>query len=81
VGALVSHRQTWAIALAKFLTDPVWWFYLFWLADFLKKEYGIGLSKLSLPLIVIYVVADVGSIRDGRPTCTRWPRICSPSRR
>ena len=64
-GRLFPHRQTWAIALAKFLTDPVWWFYLFWLADFLKKEYGIGLSQLSLPLIVIYVVADVGSIGGG----------------
>jgi ACS family hexuronate transporter-like MFS transporter len=64
-GRLFPHRQTWAIALAKFLTDPVWWFYLFWLADFLKKEYGIGLSKLSLPLIVIYLVADVGSIGGG----------------
>jgi ACS family hexuronate transporter-like MFS transporter len=62
---LFPHRQTWAIAIAKFLTDPVWWFYLFWLADFLKKEYGIGLSKLSLPLIVIYLVADVGSIGGG----------------
>jgi ACS family hexuronate transporter-like MFS transporter len=63
--SLFPHRQTWAIALAKFLTDPVWWFYLFWLADFLKKEYGLGLSKLSLPLIVIYLVADVGSIGGG----------------
>jgi ACS family hexuronate transporter-like MFS transporter len=62
---LFPHRQTWAIALAKFLTDPVWWFYLFWLADFLKKEYKISLTQMSLPLIVIYLVADVGSIGGG----------------
>lgn len=62
---LLPHRQTWAIATAKLLTDPVWWFYLFWLADFLKKEYNIGLSKLSLPLVVIYLVADFGSIGGG----------------
>lgn len=62
---LLPYRQTWAIAVAKLLTDPVWWFYLFWLADFLKKEYGLGLSKLSLPLVVIYLVADFGSIAGG----------------
>lgn len=62
---LLIHPQTWAIAVAKFLTDPVWWFYLFWLADFLKKQHGIGLSKLSLPLVIIYLVADVGSIGGG----------------
>jgi len=62
---LLPHRQTWAFAIGKFLTDPVWWFYLYWLADFLKKNYGIGLSKVSLPLIVIYVVADVGSVGGG----------------
>jgi ACS family hexuronate transporter-like MFS transporter len=58
-------RQTWAVAIAKLLTDPVWWFYLFWLADFLKKEYGLSMTQLSLPLIVIYLVADVGSIGGG----------------
>jgi ACS family hexuronate transporter-like MFS transporter len=58
-------RQTWAVAIAKLMTDPVWWFYLFWLADFLKKEYGLSMTQLSLPLIVIYLVADVGSIGGG----------------
>lgn len=62
---LLTYKQTWAVAVAKLLTDPVWWFYLFWLADFLKKQYGIGLSKLSLPLVVIYLVADVGSVGGG----------------
>jgi ACS family hexuronate transporter-like MFS transporter len=64
-GHVFPLRQTWAVAVAKLLTDPVWWFYLFWLADFLKKKYGLGLTQLSLPLIVIYLVADVGSIGGG----------------
>src|SRR5205807_1097881 len=62
---LFPHRQTWAFAVGKFLTDPIWWFYLYWLAKFLDKNYGISLSKLSLPVIVVYVTADVGSVGGG----------------
>jgi len=62
---LFPHRQTWAFAIGKFMTDPVWWFYLFWLAKFLDKNYHISLAKLSLPVIVVYVVADIGSIGGG----------------
>jgi len=62
---LLPLRQTWAIAAAKFLTDPVWWFYLYWLADFLKKKYGIGLAHVSLPLVAIYLFADFGSVGGG----------------
>ena len=62
---LLPLRQTWTIAAAKFLTDPVWWFYLYWLADFLKKKYGIGLAHVSLPLITIYLLADFGSVGGG----------------
>ena len=62
---LLGHRQTWAFALGKFLTDPVWWLYLFWIPDFLNRNYGINLSSIGLPLVVIYLVADVGSIGGG----------------
>ncbi len=62
---LLPHRQTWAFAIGKFLTDPVWWFYLYWTAKFLDKNYGISLAQVSLPLVVIYLVADVGSIGGG----------------
>ena len=62
---LFPHRQTWAFAVGKFLTDPIWWFYLYWLAKFLDKNYGISLSKLSVPVIVVYVTADVGSVGGG----------------
>lgn len=62
---LLPHRQTWAFALGKMLTDPIWWFYLFWLPKFLNKTYGLTIDKIGLPLVVIYLVADVGSIGGG----------------
>ena len=62
---LLPHRQTWAVVLAKFLTDPIWWFFLYWLPKFLNTEHGLTIDKLGLPLIVIYLVADGGSIFGG----------------
>jgi ACS family hexuronate transporter-like MFS transporter len=63
--SLLKHRQTWAFFLGKGLTDPVWWFYLFWLPKFLDTNYGVTLAGLAAPLVVIYLVADVGSIGGG----------------
>lgn len=63
--SLLKHRQTWAFFLGKLLTDPVWWFYLFWLPKFLDNNYGVTLAGLAAPLVVIYLVADVGSIGGG----------------
>lgn len=63
--ALLHQRQTWAFILAKFLTDPVWWFYLYWLPKFLDTRYHLSLSRLGLPLVVVYVVSDVGSVAGG----------------
>ncbi|WP_045726514.1 MFS transporter [Xanthomonas sp. GPE 39] len=62
---LLRHRQAWAFVVAKFLTDPVWWFFLFWLPKFLHDKYGLGLLQLGAPLIVIFLLADVGSIAGG----------------
>jgi ACS family hexuronate transporter-like MFS transporter len=62
---LLGFRQTWAYAVAKLLCDPVWFFYLFWLPKFLDTKYGVKLSGLALPLIVVYVVADIGSVAGG----------------
>ncbi|MDE2449512.1 MAG: MFS transporter [Gammaproteobacteria bacterium] len=62
---LLRHRQTWAFAAGKFLTDPVWWFLLFWLPKFLHHRYGLDLTQLGPPLVAIYVMADVGSIGGG----------------
>jgi ACS family hexuronate transporter-like MFS transporter len=62
---LLPWKQTWAFALAKALTDPIWWLYLFWVPDFLNKTHGLTLTKLGLPLVIIYLVSDVGSIFGG----------------
>jgi MFS transporter, ACS family, hexuronate transporter len=62
---LFPHRQTWAFAAGKFLTDPIWWVYLFWLPKFFNSNYGLNITQIGLPLVVIYVAADVGSIGGG----------------
>ncbi len=64
-GTLLKHRQTWAFAMGKFLTDPIWWFFLFWLPDFFGKNYGLDLKTFGPALIAIYLLADVGSIAGG----------------
>ena len=63
--SLFPHRQTWAFGIGKFLTDPIWWVYLFWLPDFLNKRHGLDLKNFGIPLAVIYIIADVGSIGGG----------------
>jgi ACS family hexuronate transporter-like MFS transporter len=63
--SLFGYRQTWSFAAAKFLTDPIWWMYLFWLPDFFSRTYGLSLLQLGPPIIVIYVVADIGSVGGG----------------
>ena len=62
---LLTYRQTWAFALAKFLTDPIWWFYLFWLPSFFDSRFHLGLSHLGLPLILVYNMSAIGSIGGG----------------
>jgi MFS transporter, ACS family, hexuronate transporter len=63
--SIIGYRQTWAFSVGKFLTDPVWWLYLFWLPKFFSSEYHLNLSGLTLPLIVIYCASAVGSIYGG----------------
>ncbi len=62
---LLGFRQTWAYSFAKFLTDPIWWFYLFWLPSYFSAKFNLNLSHLGLPLIVVYNVAAIGSIGGG----------------
>ena len=62
---LLSTRQTWAYMAGRFLIDPVWWTFLFWLPDFFSKRYGVDLKHFGPPLIAIYVMADVGSVLGG----------------
>ncbi len=62
---LVARRQTWAFGIGKFLVDPVWWFLLFWIPDFLQRDHGLKLVQLGLPIMVIYLLADIGSVAGG----------------
>jgi MFS transporter, ACS family, hexuronate transporter len=62
---LLCHRQTWAFTVAKFMTDPIWWFYLFWVPKFLNAKHGLSLAQIGLPLVAIYVMADIGSVAGG----------------
>ncbi|MEJ0005171.1 MAG: MFS transporter [Steroidobacteraceae bacterium] len=62
---LLTLRETWAYASGRFLIDPIWWFYLFWLPDFLNKTYHLDLSSYGPPLIAIYLISDVGSVLGG----------------
>ena len=63
--SLFRHKQTWAFALAKFITDPIWWFLLFWVPDFLQREHGLSLLQIGPPIVVIYLMADGGSVAGG----------------
>jgi ACS family hexuronate transporter-like MFS transporter len=62
---LLRYRQTWAFAVGKFLTDSMWWFYMTWLPKFLHDRHGLDLLQVGLPLVAIYVMADLGSIAGG----------------
>jgi MFS transporter, ACS family, aldohexuronate transporter len=62
---LLSYRQTWAFAIGKFLTDPIWWFFLFWLPSYFASRFHLNLAHLGLPLIIIYTMSSVGSVGGG----------------
>ena len=62
---LLGLRQTWAFAIGKFLTDPIWWFYLFWLPGYFSVHYGLDLKHIGLPLIVVYNATTIGSVGGG----------------
>jgi ACS family hexuronate transporter-like MFS transporter len=62
---LLPKRETWAFAIGKGLTDPVWWFYLFWLPKYLQETFGLSLYQAILPLLVLYNLTTVGSIGGG----------------
>jgi ACS family hexuronate transporter-like MFS transporter len=62
---LFAYRQSWAFVVGKFLTDPIWWFYLFWLPSYLSSKFHLTLATLGLPLVIVYTAATVGSIFGG----------------
>jgi len=63
--SLLPLKQTWAFAIGKFLTDAIWWFYLFWFPLFMNDRFGIDLRTIGLPMITVYLLADVGSVAGG----------------
>ncbi len=63
--SLIAHRQTWAFLIGKFMTDPIWWFFLFWMPKFLNTKHGLTLSELGWPLVIIYNMATIGSVAGG----------------
>jgi len=63
--SLLGYKQTWAFFVGKFLTDPVWWFILFWLPAFLKEQYGLTGTQVSFPIVVVYTMTMIGSIFGG----------------
>lgn len=63
--SLLAYRETWAWILARFLTDPVWWFYLYWIPKFLYSQHGLTLDRIGVPLVIIYLAADGGSVFGG----------------
>jgi len=62
---LLKYRQTWGFALAKFMTDAVWWFYLYWLPSYFNSRFKLDLSHIGLPLIIVYNLSVVGSVGGG----------------
>lgn len=62
---VLKAKETWAYAIGKFVIDPVWWMFLFWLPDFLARTYGMDLKQFGLPLVAIYLLSDVGSVGGG----------------
>lgn len=62
---LLTKRETWAYAIGKFLIDPIWWMFLFWLPDFLGKRYGLDLKTFGPPIVAIYLLSDAGSVGGG----------------
>jgi ACS family hexuronate transporter-like MFS transporter len=64
-GMLLGYKQTWAFSIGKLLTDPIWWFYLFWLPDFLESQYGLKGTAIALPVAAVYSLSVIGSIGGG----------------
>lgn len=62
---LITMREAWAFAVAKFLTDPVWFLMLFWLPKYFSSTYNVDLKVVLLPMIIMYLLSDVGSVMGG----------------
>jgi MFS transporter, ACS family, hexuronate transporter len=63
--SLIPLRQTWAFVIGKFTTDPIWWFFLFWLPKFLSTRHHLSMADMAWPLVIVYNSATLGSIGGG----------------
>ena len=75
---LLRYRATWAYVVGTFMTSPIWWFYLFWVPDFLHRTHGLNITAMGPPLVTIYLITDVGSIFGGWLSSTLIRRGMSP---
>ncbi len=64
-GCVFPRKETWAFAIAKFLTDPIWWFYLFWIPGYLQSTFHLSLQQSRVPVVLAYSISIVGSIGGG----------------
>jgi ACS family hexuronate transporter-like MFS transporter len=62
---VVPRKETWAFAIAKFLTDPIWWFYLFWIPGYLQTTFHLTLSQIRVPVFLAYAISIIGSVGGG----------------
>jgi MFS transporter, ACS family, aldohexuronate transporter len=76
---LLPRKETWAFSIAKFLTDPIWWFYLFWLPRYLQGTFHLNLAQSRKPVVAVYVVSIVGSIGGGWISANFLKRGRSPN--
>jgi ACS family hexuronate transporter-like MFS transporter len=77
--ALLGYRQIWAFAIAKFLTDSVWWFYLFWFSPFMASQFHVDVKAIGLPMVTVYLMADIGSVAGGWQSSWLLGRGWSPN--
>jgi ACS family hexuronate transporter-like MFS transporter len=73
-GRLFPLKETWAFAIGKFLTDPVWWFYIFWLPRYVQETFHLTLGKSSAPILVVYAASTIGSVGGGALSSTMLKR-------
>jgi MFS transporter, ACS family, hexuronate transporter len=76
---VLPHKETWAFALGKFLTDPIWWFYLFWIPGYLQTTFHLNLAQSRTPVVICYAISIIGSIGGGMLSSALISRGISPN--
>jgi ACS family hexuronate transporter-like MFS transporter len=79
-GHVFRVKETWAFAIGKFLIDPIWWMFLFWLPDFLVRRHGLNLKTFGPPLVAVYLMSNFGSIAGGWMSSQMMRRGASANR-